>query len=292
VPSGPRAGRFAVPAALEFPEDCGVLAVLLLVGAPYAAAAVGYLEARRRGEAPPRWARLLGAATAAIHLAALIALGARAHRSPFQTGSEALSFLAFSLAGLYLVLEATSRVATHGGGFYLLTAILACSAVPGLASAGPVPASPHAGDPMRAYHVGFALLGTANVLAGGLLAVGYLGAYRRAKAHVVDTESGGPSLFGLQVLARHASALALLLLAPSLALGTVSVVGRDVVAWPAAAEIAVAAAQFGIVLAAAFLWWRRPRQGALAAWLNVAAVAVALLGFAVVHPLLLRSTAA
>jgi len=265
------------------------LAVLLLVGVPYVAAAVGYVESRRRGVPPPPWARALGVATAVVHLAALVALGAQEHRSPFRSSSEAESFLAFSLAALYVVIESTSRVTTYGGGFYLLASLLSCASVPGLAAAsrGGVPAYAH--DSIRSFHVGFALLGTANVLAGGLLAIGYLGAYRRAKARVV--EDAGPSLFGLQVLARHASALALGLLGPSLALGIVAVVREGGFHGWAAAEIAVAGAQFVIVLAATFLWWRRPRQGAAAAWLNVAAVAVALVGFAVVHPLLVRAAA-
>jgi hypothetical protein len=260
-------------------------AILLLVGAPYAAVGVAYAEARRRGEAVPGWARAVGAATVAVHLAALVMLGARAHRSPFQTGSEALSFLAFSLGALYVALEATSRVATHGGGFWLLVSALACASVPGLA-AGPDSGPAHAPDAVLSFHVGFALLGTATVLAGGLLAAGYLGAYRRAKTRAPEPDDRGPSLFGLEKLARHASAAALVLLAPSLALGAVVAGrGRGAGAW-AAAEIAVSAAQFALVLAAGFLWWRHPRRGATAAWLNVAATAVAVLGFAVVHPLL------
>jgi hypothetical protein len=267
-------------------------AILLLCCAPYAAVAVGYLEARRRGERPPPWARVLGAATVVLHLAALVALGARTGRSPFQTESQALSFLGFSLGALYVLLEATSRVAAHGGGFWLLTAVLSGVAVPGLSHEAV--AAPRAHDPVLSFHVGFALLGTATILAGGLLAAGYLGAYRRIKDRALEPSVGeaGPSLFGLQVLSRHASAAGLLLLGPSLVLGWIALIHREGESLWARVALACSALEFVVVFVAAFLWWRRPKRGAVAAWLNVSATAIAVLTVGVLHPLLTRAAGA
>lgn len=260
-------------------------AILLLVCAPYAAVAVGYLEARRRGERPPTWARWVGLATVLLHLAALIAMGRVTGRSPFQTEHQALSFLAFAVAALYVVLERTSGVATYGGGFHLLTAVLSAASVPGLSRAGTVAPSGRGPDVEFSLHVGFALLGTAAVVSGGLLAVGYLGAYRRMKALDVALEPApGPSLSGLQRLARDTSFAGVALLAPALGFGYVVLARaahRD--AWTVI-ELALASAQCALALVAWFVWWRRPLRGATAAWLNVAATVLAVLAFAVVHP--------
>lgn len=267
--------------------------ILLLVCAPYAAIAVGYLEARRRNERAPRWARALGILTVVVHLGALVWLGRNTGRSPFQTESQALSFLAFALAGLYLVLEATSGVATYGGGFYLLTAVLAGCSVPGLAQEPCAFGSPRGPDPTFALHVGFALLGTAAIAAGGLLAVGYLGVYRKVKTRNLALESlEGPSLFGLQRLARDASLAGLLLLGPSLVLGWMVLSRMSVGIGVARLEMALSALQFGLVLAAGLLWWRWPLRGAVAAWLNIAALLVAIAGLGVVHPLLVGGAGA
>lgn len=262
-----------------------MLSVLLLVCAPYAAVAVGYAEARRRGEAPPRWARIAGPTTAALHLAALVALGRATGKSPFQTESQALSFLAFSVAGLYVVLEATSRLATYGGRFHLLTALLCGASVPGLSSE-PLGAPGRAADVAFSLHVGFALLGTAAIVAGGLLAAGYLGAYRRMKrGDLTPDATAGPSLFGLQRIARDASLAGVLLLTPSIALGreVLARVASGNTAW-AVAELLLAGVQVALSGAAAFVWWRRPHLGPAAAWLNVAATAVAVLSLTIVHP--------
>jgi hypothetical protein len=142
-----------------------------------------------------------------------------------------------------------------------------------------------------ALHVGFALLGTATILAGGLLAAGYLGAYRRMKDRAIEPEAGGagPSLFGLQVLSRHASAAGLLLLGPSLVLGWMALVRREGESPWARVALACSALEFAVVLVAAFLWWRRPMRGAVAAWLNVTATVIAVLTIGVVHPLLTRA---
>ena len=267
--------------------------LLLLVCAPYAAVAVGYLEARRRAERPPRWARVLGILTIAVHLLALVWLGRETGRSPFQTESQAFSFLAFSLAALYAVLEATSGVATYGGSFYLLTAILAASGVPGLARGPSTPAVVRSPDPTLSFHVGFALLGTAAIAAGGLLAIGYLGIYRKVKTGDLALERAqGPSLFGLQRLARDASLSGLVLLGLSLGLGWAVLSRLPAGEGWAQLEMALTALQFLLVFVAAVLWWRWPLRGAIAAWLNVAAALVAVVSLAVVHPLLTAAAAA
>jgi hypothetical protein len=264
------------------------LPVLLLVPAPYAAVAVAYLGARARREPPPAWARALGAAALLVHLGALVALGLARGRSPFHTASEALSFLAVSVGLLYALLERTSRVAAHGGGFFLAVAVLAGAAVPGLATGTAV--APER-DALLAGHVGLALLGTAAVLASGLLAFGYLGAYRRVKAHAIraGAADSGPSLAGLERLARHASSLAAALLAPALAFGA-ALAGRETRGgtW-LALEIGAMAAQLVMVGVAALLWWTRPARGAVAAWLNLGATLLAAVAFGVVHPLLVRA---
>jgi ABC-type transport system involved in cytochrome c biogenesis permease subunit len=261
--------------------------LLLLVPAAYAACAVAYLEARRRREAPPSWARAGGAAAVALHLAGLVALGVAAGRSPFHTGSQALSFLAMATGFLYLLLERTSRVASHGGGFWVAVALLAAASVPGLArEAGPAAADARK-DAMLAGHVGLAILGTAAVLAAGLLAFGYLAAYRRMKEHApaADRPGDGPSLAGLERLTRQASVLAAVLLAPGLALGAVVASRGPSRPW-VAVETAATGVQLALVVLAAVVWWRRPSRGASAAWLNVAATLVAGLALAAVHPFL------
>ncbi len=262
------------------------ISILVLTVAFYAAVATAYLEARRRREAPPRWARIAGPLTVGIHLLGLILLSAETQRSPFANGSQALSFLAFSLVALYLVLEATSRVATHGGGFYVLAALFAAIGVPGLveggAAAGGTP--PDAG---RSLHVGFALMSSAAVLASGLLAAGYLGAYRRVKKHRLGPGAQGPSLTGFERLARRASLLGVLLLGPALFLGSrIATRSED----PGSVWFLVLTMGVPLVLlAAAFLiWWRRPLRGVTAAWLNLAGTATLFVAFGLMHPVMMR----
>ncbi len=265
-------------------------ALLLLVCAPYLGVAVAYLEARRRGESAPRWSRLAGLATVCLHLVGLVLLGRETGRSPFQTESQAVSFLAWSVAALYTVLEATSGIATYGGRFWMLAAVLAGAGVPGIAAETGCAPPVTVPDAMRSFHVGFALLGTAAIVAGGLLATAYLGTYRRIKARrIVPGATEGPSLFGLQRLARDASFASLALLGPSLLLGWLVLRRQSAHTVWATVELALAALQFGLLVVAAFLWWRRPLRGAVAAWINVVATVMAVLAFAVVHPLLTRA---
>ena len=88
----------------------------------------------------------------------------------------------------------------------------------------------------------------------------------------LDRRDEGPSLVGLERLSRDASLAALLLLGPVARArarrsrcATTSRVRGSLV------ELALAAIQFGLALAAFLVWWRSPRRGALAARLNVVA---------------------
>ncbi|MHC5012870.1 MAG: hypothetical protein ACYTG6_18315 [Planctomycetota bacterium] len=261
------------------------ISALVLVVAAYAALATGYLEARRHREPPPAWARATGPITVIVHLVGLIALSSLTGRSPFQTGSQAMSFLAFSVAALYLLMEAVSRVATHGGGFYALATLLAAVSVPGLVTSSPetVEAAKNA---TRTVHVGLALMGTAAVLAGGLLGGGYVGAYRRVKQGALRGGAEGPSLKGFERLARLASVLGVLLLAPGIVLGISAGTGEQAQEGMKVLT-GITALLFLLVGCAAWLWWFRPRRGRLAAWLNLFAMLGAILAFGLVHPLVL-----
>ncbi len=257
--------------------------ILVLVVALYSAVATAYLEARRRREPPPVWARLLGPLAVGAHLLGLILLSRIIGRSPFATPSQSLSFLAFSLGALYLVLEATSRVATHGGGFYAAATLLAALGAPGLIHAGRAADMAH--DTIRTFHVGLSLMGTAAVLAGGLLAGGYLGQYRRVKRGVLGQDGAeGPSLRGFERLDRRASFLGVFLLGPALVLGVV--VARNEEAPPGTTVlVGLTAACFLLLLAASWIWWRRPLRGRMAAWLNLMGLVVVLVALLLVHPL-------
>jgi len=263
------------------------VSLLVLVVAFYAAVATGYLEARRHREPSPTWARIAGPLSVAAHLLGLILLSAATARSPFTTVSQSLSFLAFSLAALYLLLEATSRVATHGGGFYALAALLAALSVPGLVQGEPMAWADAPRSVPRSLHIGLSLMSTAAVLAGGLLALGYLGAYARVKRHRLAGGAHGPSLDGFQRLLRRASLLGIVLLTPALVLGF-----RAYGSGAAAGKLPLLTAMIGallvLLIGAFILWWRRPLRGPLAAWLNLLAVVVLVIGFGIVHPLVLR----
>ena len=265
------------------------LSILLLVVVPYAVVATAYLEARRRRESPPVWARRVGAAAVLIHLAGLMLLGRETGRSPFHTESQARSFLAFSLAAVYAVLETTSRIAAHGGGFWTLAAVLAGASVHGLAGESCV-VSTSAPDHVMSYHMGFALLGTAALFAGGLLGAGYLQAYRRMKRDVLAAPTDeGPSLVGLQRLARDASLASLALLGPSLLLGMKIATRDDLGGTWVVLELVFSGAQFALALLAFLVWWRAPRRGTFAATLNIFATIVAIVGFTLIHPLLAKA---
>lgn len=259
------------------------ISVLVLVVAVYAAVATAYLEARRHREPPPRWARIAGPLSVAAHLVGLVWLGAEIGRSPFSTPAQALSYLAFSLVALYLVLEATSRVATHGGGFYALAALLAALGVPGLIHA--TAADPNAvKDAARTFHSGLSLMGTAAVLAAGLLAGGYLGTYRRVKQADFGGGAVGPSLRGFERLERRACVLGVLFFAPAVWMGI-----RTMQNGPPhegmAALLGLTVALLVLTAIAGWIWWRRPLRGRLAAWLNILAMVAAILATVLVHPL-------
>jgi ABC-type transport system involved in cytochrome c biogenesis permease subunit len=262
--------------------------VLVLTVAFYAAVATGYAEARRRREAPPRWVRIAGPVAVLAHLVGLLALSMEMGRSPFATGSQSLSFMAFSLAALYLLLEATSRVATHGGWFHAAAAVLAAFAVPGLveSSVGELPTSPK--DAALSMHIGLSLLSTSAVLASSLLAMGYLGAYARLKKRKLREGAEGPSLRGFGRLTRRAALAAVLLLCPALVYG-IRLAMRDEQPPGVAYLVAATGALLLLLAVASLIWWRRPLRGALAAWLIVAGLGVLIVAFGLVHPLVFGS---
>ncbi len=263
--------------------------VLVLVVALYASVATAYVEARRRGEsAPPSWARWTGVFTVAVHFAGLLALAMSISSSPFGTSSQALSFLAFALGGLYLILEATSKVDSYGGWFYGLAAAMAAVGVPGLIEAGPPAAKAADPDPLRSWHVGLALLSTAAVVVSGLLAAGYLGTYMRVKRRAIRDTARGPSLTGFQRLTRNASFLGMMLLAPSVVFG-INAATRDQAPPYLLILTAFTAAVLVLLTLAWLIWWRRPLRGALAAWLNVSGTVLVFISAGVVHPLVIAA---
>lgn len=266
-------------------EDASMaIPVLVLTAAFYAAVATGYAEARRRREPPPRWVRVAGPLAVLAHLVGLLVLSSEMGRSPFATSSQSLSFMAFSLAALYLLLEATSHVATHGGWFHAFAAVLAALAVPGLVESrvADLPVTPK--DAARSMHIGLSLLSASAVLASSLLALGYLGVHARVKQRRLREGAEGPSLRGFGRLTRRAALLAVVLLCPALVLG-IQISARA----EAPAGLAYLAVATGALLAllavASLIWWRRPLRGVLAAWLIVAGLGVLLVAFGIVHPL-------
>ena len=260
--------------------------LLVLIVAVYASVATAYVEARRRREEVPVWARIMGPIGVALHLTGLGLLAAQFGRSPFGTASEALSFLAFCLAALYLLLELSTRVPSHGGSFYWLATILAAVSVPGVIENAQVPPGDTPADAMRSWHVGFGLMSTAAVLVSGLLAAGYLNAYRRVKRGDIRQGKLGLSLTGFQRLARNASLLGAVLLAPSLYIG-IDMIARD----DAPRGLIILTAFTGVLLVllalAWLIWWRRPLRGATAALINVLAAVLVLIAVVVIHPLVI-----
>lgn len=257
--------------------------LLVLVVAAYAAAGTSYLEARRRREAPPRWARILGATGVVLHLLGLVLLSRATGRSPFAGSAQSLSFVAFALGALYGVLEATSRVATHGGGFYAVMTLLSALSVPGLLHGLTQQGGEGARDPLRTVHVGLSLLSAAAVLAAGLLAAGYLQAYSRMKRRSLEAGEEGPSLSGFERLERRASGLAVLLLLPALLMGLRAAASHERPEQVLALAL-LTGALLALLAVAGFLWWRRPLRGARAAQLNLVAAALLLVAVLVVHP--------
>lgn len=254
--------------------------ILVLAVAGYAAVATAYGEARRRGALPPAWARHAGLLVVAAHLAGLIALSTQLQRSPLATSSQSLSFLAFALTALYVILERTSRVASHGGGFYALAALLAALSVPGLVEQPLDAAVPRAAG--RTMHVGLSLLSSAAVFAAALLAVAYLAAYRRMKQGAPLHVAEGPSLIGLERLACLSTLLALLLLLPALIVGF----GVEIDSGPAGWMLTATSGALFVLMSVAFLiWWRRPRQGARAAWITLVGAVLLIVAAGIAHPL-------
>jgi cytochrome bd-type quinol oxidase subunit 2 len=296
MPRRERAGRAGTSgpglASARLAPKIGRVAVslLVLVVAFYAAVATAYAEARRHREAPPRWARIMGPLSVAAHLVGLFLLSSETARSPFANTSQALSFLAFALAALYLLLEATSRVATHGGSFYAVAACLAALSVHGLVGTDPEASVVAVRDPLRSWHVGMALLCAAAVLANGLLGAGYLGTYARVKRGRLEGGTKGPSLGGFERLSRGAGLLATLLLIPASVLGLAT--QRDDTSQVAVMILLVTGVVLLLMLVGStFLWWFRPRRGALASWLTVVAAALLIVAFMVAHPLLVGGRA-
>ena len=262
------------------------VSLLVLIVAFYAAVATAHFEARRRRERPPTWARALGAIAVVLHFIGLYWLGAERGRSPFSTGAEALSFLAFSIAAVYLVLAARSRVWTHGGSFYGLATLLVALSIPGLVGAVPSGMDQTGRHAMRTWHIGLGLLSTAAVLVCGLLAAGYLGSYFRAKRRELHAGTQGLSLSSFARLTRDASLTSVVLLGGSVGLG-VHLAVQDDAPRGLAALTGISAGVLFIFLVAFLIWWRRPVRGALAAWLNVAGVVLMIVALVVVHPLVI-----
>ena len=280
-----------LPVRRDLHENRGMaISVLALVVACYSAVATAYLEAQRRGETPPRWARIVGPVAVLAHFLGLYALGKELQRSPFGTVSEALSFLAFSVVALYVLLEWVSRVTAHGAAFHGLAALLAALSVPGLLRAAPYMDGGPERVALETWHIGLGLLSSAAILTAGLLALGYLGRYARIKRRDPVRMAAAPSLASYQRLTRNASWLSTALLIPSLIVGAQMGSARE--AASAGAILAVSTVVlFGVLLAAAWIWWRRPLRGAFAAWLNLCAVVVLIVAFAIVHPLVVAGAA-
>ncbi|MDJ0976708.1 MAG: hypothetical protein QNJ98_19795 [Planctomycetota bacterium] len=264
--------------------------LLALIVAVYASVATAYIEARRRREAAPRWARIAGPLGVVLHFAGLSLLSAQFGRSPFGTTSEALSFLAFALIALYLVLELVTRIASHGGSFYWLATLLTAVAVPGVIENAQVAPTDTPADSLRTYHVGLGLLSTAAVLVSGLLGAAYLNAYRRVKLGDIRHGIRGFSLSGFQRLAKSASLLGVVLLVPSLVIG-IELTTSDGAPKGLLLLTLLTAILLALLAVAWLIWWRRPLRGKTAALVNVAAAVLVLVAIVVVHPLVIRGAA-
>lgn len=262
------------------------VSTLVLIVAVYAAVATAYVEARRRREAAPRWARIAGPLAVGAHFTALVLLSKEIGRSPFGGAAESLTFLAFALGANYVLLERTSKVESHGGPFYWMCALLAACAVPGLVDGVAAATAAEPGDALRTWHIGLGLLSTTSVFASGLLAGGYLNAYRRVKQGDIRQGTHGPALSGFQRLARTGSLTAAGLLLPTLVIGVYIAMQDD---QPAGLPILTlfVGALFVLLTTAWLIWWRRPLRGRAAAWINIAGALLVIVAVAIVHPIVI-----
>jgi hypothetical protein len=108
------------------------------------------------------------------------------------------------------------------------------------------------------------------------------------KRGAVLREGQGPSLAGLESLARVATLLALLLLIPALVMGFSVPMERDAAAW----LLAGTSGALAVLMAIAFvIWWRHPRLGARAAWITLGGALLLVAAAGVAHPLALPGAA-
>ena len=94
----------------------------------------------------------------------------------------------------------------------------------------------------------------------------------------------GPSLRGFERLERRACLLGVLFFAPAVYMGTRAMKQSNSTEGMAAL-LGLTIVLFLLTAVAGWIWWRRPLRGRLAAWLNILAMAAAILATVLVHPL-------